>query len=65
MNKEQAIKEAKKIFRESNEKAEKIIEAAKKNGTWKPGLDGNKELFAELDKETQEKLKHLRSMVDE
>lgn len=65
MNKEQAKNEAKKIFRESNKKADAIIEKAKKNGTWKMGLDSNKELFAELDKETQNKLKHLRSLVDE
>ena len=65
MNKQQASIEAKKIFREANEKADEIIKTAKQNGTWKMGLDSNKELFAELDKETKEKLKHLQSMIDE
>lgn len=65
MNKQQAAIEAKKIFRERNKKADEIIETAKKNGTWKMGLDSNNDLFIELDKETQEKLKLLQSMIDE
>ena len=46
-------------------KADEIIENAKKNSTWKKGLDSNNDLFIELDKATQEKLKLLQSMIDE
>lgn len=64
MDKKQAAINAKKIFLEANQKADAIIKKAKKDGTWKQGLDANKELFAELDKETQEKIKRLHSMID-
>ena len=65
MNKAQADIEAKKIFDEAAKKSEKIIEEAKKNGTWQMGLDSNNGLFKELDEETQGKLKVLASMIDE
>lgn len=65
MNKNQALIEAKKIFHEANKKADEIIKLAKENGTWKMGLDANKELFVELNKETKEKLKLLQSKIDE
>lgn len=65
MNKAQADIEAKKIFDESNKKADEIIKRAKKEGKWKMGLDANKHLFDELHKETKEKLKLLASMIDE
>ena len=65
MNKQQADIEAKKIFEEAAKKSEKIVEEAKKNGTWKKGLDSNNSLFEELNKETKEKLKTLASMIDE
>lgn len=65
MNKQQADEEAKKIFQESNKKADEIMKKAKEDGTWKMGLDSNKDLFTELNKETKEKLKLLVSMIDE
>lgn len=65
MNKKQADAEAKKIFRERNKKADEIIRQAKKNGTWQMGLDSNNGLFADLDRETKEKLRILASMIDE
>lgn len=65
MNKKQADIEASKIFQERNKKAEEIIKKAKKEGKWKMGLDSNKNLFADLDRETKEKLNLLASMVDE
>lgn len=65
MNKLQADIEARKIFQESNAKADQIIKEAKKNGTWNKGLDSNKSLLAELHKETKQKIDLLYSMIDE
>lgn len=65
MNKEQAKIEYIKIIDDRNKQAEKIIQEAKKNGTWKTGLDSNRGLFAELDKKTIEKIERLKSMIDE
>lgn len=65
MNREQANKEAEKIFHEANKKADEIMEEAKKNGTWQMGLDSNNHLFKELDDETKKKLQLLKSMIDE
>ena len=65
MNKKQADIEAHKIFQERNRKAEEIVKQAKKEGKWKMGLDSNKDLFADLDKETKKRLELLASMIDE
>lgn len=51
--------EARKILEESAKKRKAIIEEAKANGTWQMGLDSNKNLFEELHKEIQNKLKSL------
>ncbi len=64
MNKKQADKEAEKIFREHNKKADKIIMNAKANGTWQMGFDSNNHLFEQLDKETKAKLQKLTKMID-
>ena len=65
MNKKQADIEAHKIFQERNRKAQEIVKQAKKEGKWKMGLDSNKDLFADLDKETKKRLELLASMIDE
>lgn len=65
MTKEQATEESKKIFDWHIQEADKIRKAAKANGTWQPGLDSNRLLFEELDRETKEKLKKLHAMIDE
>lgn len=65
MKKAQADIEAKKIFEERNRKADEIIKKAKEDGIWLTGLDSNKGLFKELDKETKQKLKELAAMIDE
>lgn len=64
MNKKQANIEAAKILDTYAKKAAEIEEAAKKNGTWKNGLDANRDLFAGIEKERNEKLKLLASMVE-
>lgn len=63
LTKEQADIEAKKIFEESTKKSIKIIEESKKNGTWKMGLDSNKDLFKKLDEKTKKKLADLKAKI--
>ena len=65
MNKEQAKIEYKKIIHDSIKQEQKIIQEAKKNGTWKMGLDSNNELFADLHKKTKEKIDFLKSLIQE
>ena len=64
MTKEQARKEALSIIEDFSEKCDLIRKEAKKNGTWQMGLDSNKGLFKEAEKEAKEKLKALASKVD-
>ena len=64
MNKEQAKKIYEKIIHESNEKTIAVIEEAKKNGTWKQGLDSNNSLFEDINKETIKKIEELVSQID-
>lgn len=64
MNKEQAKIEYKKIIEDHIKQEEKIIKEAKKNGTWQMGLDSNRALFADLEKQTVEKIELLKSQID-
>lgn len=61
--------EADKIFwqliRERNAKAAEIIEQAQADGTWKSGLDTNKDLFKELDAYCDRKIKELAAQIDD
>ncbi len=65
MNKEQAKEEYLKIIREVNRKSDEIIAEAKKNGTWRMGLDSNNDLFKEIDDEAKKKIKDLLSHITE
>lgn len=65
MNKKEADKKAIEIFKERNKKADEIIKKAKDEGTWKSGLDTNRELFKELDKEYFAKIQELAKQIDE
>lgn len=65
MTKEEANIEARKIFRERNRKADEIIAKAIADGIYRPGLDGNKELFIELDIATKQQLADLKAMIEE
>lgn len=60
MNREQIQKDYLKLLKWKIDEEDKIIEAAKKAGNWKHGLDSNEELFAELEKEFAEKVKKLK-----
>ena len=64
MNKEQAKQEAEKIMREYGLKADEIERDARKNGTWRNGLDSNNGLFKDIAKEAKDKLKLLATMID-
>ena len=64
MTKEQAMKEAVSIMRDFSKKCDLIEKEARENGTWLMGLDSNKGLFKEAEKEAKEKLKLLASKVD-
>lgn len=65
MTKEQADKEAEKIFKEVAKKSIEAVKKAKAEGRWLPGLDSNKEIFDSIDKEAKEKLRLLAEMIDE
>lgn len=65
MNREQANKEAEKIFDEVSKKCDEIMREAKENGTWQMGLDSNNHLFKEVHEEARKKLGILHSMIDE
>lgn len=65
MNKTEANAEAKKIAEWYNKESDRIIQEAKKNGSWQQGLDANRHLFVELNAQTKEKLEHLKSLIDE
>ena len=64
MNKDQAQSEYLNILKQYFDDKDKIIKDAKAKGTLKPGLDSNKELFAELDKEFHNKIELLKTMVN-
>lgn len=51
MNKEQVEEEYRKLLRETIAAEDRIMKEAEENGTWKPGLDSNKELFKDIKKE--------------
>lgn len=65
MNKIEAKNEILKVYAEYPQKSAKIIEEAKTKGTLPMGLDGDKRLFAELDKETKAKIQSIIAMIDE
>lgn len=65
MDREQAEQEYKKLRRQWLIESEQIIEQAKKEGRLKPGLDTNRELFAESDKKFMDTIRKLKESVDE
>lgn len=65
MTEEQARIEYIKILDESIKEEKRIIQEAVKNGTWKMGLDSNRDLFTELHEKTFERIKVLKAMIDE
>ena len=66
MNKEEANKEAKKIYEEWQKKKQQIEKEAKEKGTWKnDGLDSNNHLFNKIDLEAKKKLEELALLIED
>lgn len=63
MTREEARVKYESIIDERNEKADLIIQKAKAEGRWAMGLDSNKDLFKELDKETKERIRQLCEQI--
>lgn len=65
MNREQIQKEYEELIHEYRREADKIIEKAKAEGNWRPGLDTNKELFRELKRQHDKKVEKLKESLSE
>ena len=66
MNRDEANREAKKIYDKWQKERDRIEREAKQNGIWQnKGLDSNNHLFTELNNETKEKLRLLETLIDE
>lgn len=65
MTREEADKLADALINERNMIEKSIREKAEKEGRLLPGLDSNKELTADLDKEYFKKLQDLAAQIDE
>ena len=62
MNKDEAKKEAIKIFEQWREQREQAEREARENGLWETaGLDSNNHLFKEIDADAKKKLNELAS----
>ena len=65
MTKEQAQSEFLKLLNKKIDDEYKIIEDAKEKGTWQLGFDSNRNLFKDTNRDFVEKVKLLKSMIDE
>lgn len=61
MNREQAQAKYLELLNKKLDEEKKIIEAAKREGIWRAGLDSNRELFAALDAEYAKKIEELKA----
>lgn len=64
MTREQAQKEYEQLLNRTVAEKRRIEEEAKRNGTWKAGLDSNNHLFAKIDSEFANKVKKIQSKVE-
>ena len=64
MTNDEAKKEIEKLCDEYNKKEDIIVEEAKANGMYKPGLDSNRELFAEAENEFKIKMQTIIDAVE-
>lgn len=65
MTREQIEQEYHKLMREHINEIENIIKDAKEAGTLEPGLDGNRELFKEANKNFLDRVQALRDSLVE
>lgn len=63
MTEKEVFEELKKIYDERNRKGEEVEAKAKAEGKWLHGLDSNRDLYIELDKEAKFKIKELQSKI--
>ena len=63
MTKDEIRKEYFRILNRYTEECDRIAKDAKRKGLWRPGLDANKGLFAELTAETNAALDRLRTQL--
>ena len=61
MNREQAQTEYLELLNKKLDEEKKIIEAAKRKGIRRAGLDSNRDLFAALDAEYAKKIEELKA----
>lgn len=54
-----------KILEENVRENHEIIKSAKENGSWKSGLDANRDLFEESNRRFQKKIKELKDRLKE
>ena len=64
MTGEQAQKEYEQLLNRTVAEKRRIEEEAKRNGTWKAGLDSNNHLFSKIDSEFANKVKEIQSKVE-
>lgn len=64
MDEKEIKKEYEKIVQEASKKKLAILKEADEKGILKPGLDSNKELFAEVEEEARKKLDLLRAKAE-
>ena len=65
MTKIEADIKAKEIFEEISKECDEIMEKAKAEGQWRPGLDSNNYLFKEVHERGRKRLEELAAMIDE
>lgn len=65
MTREQIEQEYRKLMKEYLEEEDRIVKRAKEAGTWKPGLDSNRELFKDASDKFKKRIQELRDSLDE
>lgn len=63
LTREQAQTEFMQLMHAQIDEADRIMQEAKSNGTWLPGLDSNNALFTELHNQTWKKIEELKRSV--
>lgn len=65
MTREQAEQEYRKLLKERQDEADRIIAQAKAEGKWIGGLDSNRELFKGISEKYYKRIKELQASIDE
>ncbi len=65
MDRQQAEQEYRNLLAEWTKEEDEIVEQAKREGIWKPGLDSNRELFKDIADKYKKKIQELKDSLDE